>query len=413
MSTYQRSIGASSARSRNTTGTAGRWSILLSLVLGCQLCIFTSPSDADTPRLSTRGGQILDPAGNPILLRGYNWTQFAQSGDAAANAGQGANVVRMTLWWHYANATNCAVSYPNTAFDAYAPANPGGIDPKLLAALDTKIAWAASNRLWVVLAIRGGDCDFWTNPKVQSQFATMWAFLASHYSHAPYMGIYELLAEPHPVGDGFNNALVKTVFEKAIAAIRSVDAQTPIMVGATPVYNVRNVEDIFMPGQKNIIYTANFYELKNYTKQTKLPGLVAGSYPGRYPDDQNSRRTSCVYPDKDANHIYMNRAFLADLMGCLVRFRAAHNVPVFVQQVGIPTGVPGSYNWAQDVLDILNSAGIGWTYWAYRPAGHDPSDFGVMWQDTVGEWHNKTEWLAMLSRHMRSPPPSAARHEQR
>ena len=72
----------------------------------------TGPSAQKPPRLSVSGDQVLDPAGHPMVLRGYSWGQWGttQPQDAAANQAQGAKSVRIPLrWWGDYNLTSAEV----------------------------------------------------------------------------------------------------------------------------------------------------------------------------------------------------------------------------------------------------------------------------------------------------------------
>lgn len=366
-----------------------------------------SPAEAGAPRLLVRGSQILSPAGAPITLRGYNWNEFAQAGDAAENRAEGANLVRMTLWWHIGRNTGCDGQYPGSKFDAYLPGSEGSLDPELLHQLDQKIQWATSRGLWVDLAIRGGDCEFWTSSVVQQQFVSMWAFLAARYRNTPYIGMLELLSEPHPKGLGDGNKLAKPIFERAIAAIRTVDPATPILVGPAPSYNIRNVDGIILHDQTNIIYTGNFFELSDYAKQLKSGHGAGGGYPG-YFNDTKGEMGDCDYAGRGGQPVLMDKSFLSGLIQCLVKVRQIYNVPVFVQQLGVRSGTPGSLAWTNDVLDILNADNIGWAYWVYRtrPGNGENSlfqnDIGVVWQDQSGQWRQKADWIKTISEHMRN-----------
>jgi hypothetical protein len=368
--------------------------------------LFASCASAAPPRLSVSGSQILSPSGAPFIPRGYDWNEYAQPTDARENRAQGANFVRFTLGWHIGRNSGCQGGYPGTKFDAYSTTAPGNVDPQLLAELDQKIAWAGAQGLWVDLAIRGGDCDFWTDPSIQQRYIVMWTFLANRYRNTPYIGMWELLSEPHPTGARTDNGPVRALFERAITAIRAVDPVTPIVVGPAGSYNIRNLDQIILRNQRNIIYTANFFELTDYVKQTKNGGAATGGYPGRYADAK-AAGSSCNYPGKGSEVVTMDHAFLAGLFQCAINFRRNFNVPVFIDQIGVRSGVPDSLRWTSDMLDLFNANNIGWAYWDYRSefTGRGKSlqanDIGVTWQDATGQWRQKSDWIAMLSAHMK------------
>jgi hypothetical protein len=349
------------------------------------------------PRLTMKGSQLLDPNGKKITLRGFNWGAWgaAQAGDAADNAAQGANVVRIPLSWYF---DSDGTGVGTNKQDAYAPGKPGNINPDILALIDQQIDWAVSQKLWVDVMVRGADDDFWTNPAVIPQFLEMWSFLADHYKDRPYIGMLELLSEPHPTNDQHNNDKVKALYEQVIAAVRAKDAFTPVMIGPAKDYEIRDLEQVYLADQQNVIYTANFYELPAYVKQTKKGGTVY-HYPGSVPDQVNA--TDGCDTENVGKTVTMNKGFLSGLLKCLTGFRDAHAVPVFIQQVGLRSEVPDSLSYATDVLALFNKEQVGFTYWTYRFPYRNNTDgsgeIGVLWQDSSGTWTTKTDWLTMIS----------------
>jgi hypothetical protein len=356
------------------------------------------------PRLIVRGDQILGPSGAPIQLRGFNWYEDAQPGDAERNAALGANYVRLIMGWRESKTGTCE---PSSAAwnDAYDPAAPDGLDPRRLAAMDAMIAQAGAHGLWVDLTIRGADCGFWGDPAMMDRFVALWRALAARYRNTPSIGSYEILSEPRPQPDRKDNAPVKALYARVIGAIRSVDPVTPIMLGPAPGYNPRNLEAVYMGPIPGLIYTANFYEPTGYAFELKK-GAAAGGYPGVYPDHM-ARSFACDYPKKGLGAVSVDRTWLANLVGCLTAFRAARHVPVLVDQVGVRSGTPGSAAWTRDILDILDQQHIGWAYWVYRRAYVGGAhylmgdDLGVLWQDENGAWHAKDDWLSLVGGELR------------
>ena len=231
--------------------------------------VYATPG-TPVPRLSIRGEYIFTPDGLPIRPRGWNWgaKHSAQAQDALDNANQGANVVRVPLSWYYgdgAAATNCGQGQGQDSYDSVAP---GFINPQSLEALDQQVQWASDAHLWVDVMVRGGDCDFWSNGKIKSQYIQMWEFLANHYKDTPYIASYSLLSEPHPPVEYSNND-VRDLYRRTIRAVRAIDNATPIVIGPGKNYDIRNLEQIYMPDQVNIAYAVNFYELPAYVKQGK------------------------------------------------------------------------------------------------------------------------------------------------
>ncbi|MBA3788846.1 cellulase family glycosylhydrolase [Patescibacteria group bacterium] len=356
-------------------------------------------------RLTIKGSTIYAPDGKPFIFRGYNWGDWgtAEQQDAADNIAQGANIVRIPLSWYFGDgskATSCGAGTQKSksSQDSYDSGAPGNILPANLALVDQEVAWATSQHLWVDVMVRGGDCDFWTNPKIIPQYIQMWEFLANRYKDTPYIASYELLSEPHPPKP-FTNTDVKAFYEKLITAVRTVDPVTPVIIGPSKDYEIRDLEQVYIPDQSNVIYTANFYELPAYVKEIKTPGATLTGYPGSY-QDQGLSSDVCNYSGK-GQVVTLNKTFLSGLLGCATHFRDAHAVPIFINQVGIRSGTPGGFQYVQDVLDLFHTNNIGFAYWTYRSPttskGLADGDIGVVYQTSDGSWIQKPDWIARLS----------------
>jgi hypothetical protein len=307
---------------------------------------------SQVPRLTVSGGQILDPQRQPIILRGYNWGQWgtAQPQDAADNVAQGANSVRIPLrWWGDLRA----------GVDSRDPRSPGHIDPDHLAVLDQTIAWATSHHLWVILFVdsnygqgaAGRPDNFWTNPNMKQNFVEVWQFLAHRYLHTPFIGAYEILPEPNPVGVGDDG--VREFYDSIIPVIRDIDARTPVVVGPNEGYNLNHLTAAHTTVDPNVIYTGNYFIFDNTLS--------------RIPD--------------------------------ILDFERQFNAPVWINQVGIPSGKPDSLTKARDVLSAFNDNGIDWAWWTYRLASTNKDEHGIYYQDPADptQWVVKPEWLALVN----------------
>ena len=363
-------------------------------------------------RLSIKGTSVYTPSGAPIVLRGYSWGNWdtAQSQDAAENLSEGANMVRIPLSWYTSSdrsaGTDCGTATAGVKQesaqetkaqqDSYDPQAPGYINPSDLALVDQQIQWAVSQHLWVDLILRGGDCDFWTNPKIIPQYVAMWKFLAQRYKSTPYIGAYELLSEPHPQPP-LTNAVVKDMYNQIITAIRTVDPTTPVIIGAASTYDIRNLEQVYLPNQSNVIYTADFYDPESYVLQAKKTSQLTG-YPGTYQDEWKSG-DSCTYTG-EGQKVYVDKSYLATLLNCAVNFSKEHNVPFWVNQVGIRSITPGSMQYTEDALDLFRTDNFGFAYWTYRleyrPDMVPAQSIGIVYQNADGSWSTKTNWMTMI-----------------
>lgn len=310
------------------------------------------------PRLSVSGTRVVDPAGRPIVLRGYNWGAWgtAQPQDAADNAAQGANSVRIPLrWW----------GDWKDGVDSRDPSAPGHIDPAHLAVLDQMIDWAAARHLWITLFVdsnfgqgAGGSTDnFWTDPAMKQQFVEVWQFLVDRYRHTRYIGAWEILPEPR--ADGVSDADVKAFYDSIIPSIRAIDPRTPIVVGPSHAYSLKHLDAAYTTIDRNIIYTGDYFIF-----------------------DQPLDR-------------------MPDITG----FEAKYHAPVWINQVGIPSGQDDSQDKARTVLSALDAAHVGWSWWTYRIAGSNPDDHGIWYvdPDNSATWVRKTDWYDLVGTFLRQP----------
>ncbi len=309
--------------------------------------------------LAIRGQEIVDPSGTPILLRGWNWGHWGKAveSDAADNAAQGANVVRLPLrWWGY---------YKGDDIDSRkdAASNTAGLDPAHLAMLDENVRWASRAHLWIVLFIDSNCgqngvqnaqmvtyCDprgqyrnghnFWTDAGERARFIALWRFIANRYKDTPYIGLFEPLPEPGP--PGASAADIGAFYTEVMNAIRQVAPGIPFLVGGEK-YHAAAVRSVYNPAWKDVVYTGNLFLHENSGKEANLTELK-------------------------------NRRLQA-----LLDLRAERNVPIFVQQVGVKQGEDPDQSQVKAVLSYLNANRVGFTYWEYRGSKNEDT-YGVFYK---------------------------------
>jgi len=349
-------------------------SLLLVTALGFAGC--GKDDDSKPARLSVRGADILDPDGAPIVLRGWNWGQWGtvQPGDAADHVQQGATVVRIPLrWWG---------NWGDGSIDARKDDAPGHIDPDHLAVLDQMIQSATEQHLWVDLFVDSNcgqasvdndtiaDCgtgadglaaNFMNDAATKQKFVEVWEFLAARYAKTPYIAWYEILPEPNftCTKDGCTDwSAAPAFYASIIPVVRAIDPRTPILVGPAGGYLLRKIDTAYIAGVDGLIYTGN---LLNSASQK--PDLVAAA----------------------------------------TDFRTAHQVPVFVQQVGVRQAEPDASTAATTILSLLNQDGIGWTWWTYREQHSKGDGYAPMWLDDAGAWRQNGDWLTVISTQLAAP----------
>ena len=173
---------------------------------GTDVLVIDAAADASIAppaRLHASGSDIVDEAGNRVVLRGYSWGAWgtAIERDGMDNAAQGANVVRLPLrWWgQYHAGVDSYVDDPTQHY----------VDQAHLTMLHDDIEWATRAGLWVVLFL-DSDCgqdassdttycmgqNFWNNPAMRVHFVDLWRLFVTTYCDHPLIAVYELLPKP-------------------------------------------------------------------------------------------------------------------------------------------------------------------------------------------------------------------------
>lgn len=339
----------------------------------------SSQSSENKLRLRISGDNIIGPNGAPVLLRGWNWGRWglAQPEDAADNAQQGANVVRIPLrWWGFYSGTNI-----DSRDDAQVATS--GIDEKHLAILDTTIAQASAAHLWIILFI-DSDCgqngmqdldeiaycdpegkypkghNFWTDFEAREKFINVWKFIAARYKDTPYLGMFEPLPEPNPAGVA--DTEITQFYDHVMAAIRTQAPEIPFLIGPRS-YKITKAVEAFNSRWSDVIYTGNLFVYTSGTQEENLADLP--------------RRLQS----------------LTDL-------RVSIHVPIFVQQAGVETGEDPQRVYLNALLSLLNNNSVGYSYWEYRDT-FNPNAYGVIYQDGVGGWITKTDFLNTIIQYFR------------
>lgn len=335
-------------------------------ISGCGDAYEPEPPIHKVARLSVDGKSLITPEGSSIELRGVNWGWWgtAQSHDASEAIAMGANVVRMPFRWYF----------NGEGSDIRQTGAPGNIRPEGLAQLDQYIDWCAKQNLWVILfagSDKGaGDADenYWTSPELRTEFIETWTFLADRYKDKPYIAAYEILSEPHPKKPYTSDDL-REFYEELITELRSVDQDTPLMIGANDHYDINQMSDVLTSIDDKIIYTFNFYLPTDYVKPDKRQeaGLPIVAYPGDY-------------TDFDGNDVHLDKALLIGMLQPALDFRDKHKVPILVNQVGARTRCPGHLQYMEDVGDVFFQNEISFTYWTFRTRD-DEKEYGLYWYD--------------------------------
>lgn len=200
--------------------------------------------------LSVQGRDVVDGAGNPVLLRGINvdtyyynyvWNpasawDYADQADIDYLADLGMNAIRLAVHWRYFD-----TSLGYDLIDAY-------------------LDWCEQAGIYVILDmhvvpptddILSGD--IWGDPAAQQQLLDLWTAIATRYADRAIIAGYDIYNEPDPpAADDY-----WTLADSIINAIRAVDTNHILIVEAPFApgsYDLRLVSDT------NVIYSYHDYD---------------------------------------------------------------------------------------------------------------------------------------------------------
>ncbi|MCI0585992.1 MAG: glycoside hydrolase family 5 protein [Planctomycetes bacterium] len=270
-----------------------------------------------------------------------------------------------------------------------------------LAGFDAALAKAASlqlpvvvvggsvpGRQWLWTTHERGDQRLWRNPRWHEALAEYWGRLARRYRDHPAVVAYELLNEPHPEAteereqwsraelQEFSRKVPGTpadlnlVYRRAVAAVRDVDRETPIVLDSSLWASPATFASLTpIAGDDHVLYSFHWYEPGEYTVWRTNRGAL--SYPG------------CVTlrrgDDGSTESVKWNRAAHRRLMVEPIReWQRRTAVPsnrILCGEFSADRRAPGADQWNAEVLALLEENGWHWTYYAFRESDWNAKDF--------------------------------------
>lgn len=349
------------------------WAVALWCILGSCL-----PAGAQTKMrfLRADGKRIVDEAGRPVVLSGFNlngafcvemwasafdmdrrdtafpeikaekalwdvleqrfgpqkladlrstWRKaWATPADIERMAALGCNSVRIPFWYRLVDD----------------PARPGTLDPAGLKMLDDLVDACAKHGVYAILDLHGtpgcqskdhhsGEVDrnqLWGSREHREHTARLWAALARHYRDRPEVAAYDLMNEPMGAPDA--RTLIE-VHDQIIRAIRAVDGRHLIICedgykgfGTFP-------NDWKSRGWRNVIFSFHIYRFDAKNAQTHLDNI-------------------------------------RENMPKWIKAQEALGVPIFIGEFNTISREAGGMETLGAYIDAFNAAGWGWSVWSYK-----------------------------------------------
>jgi hypothetical protein len=281
-----------------------------------------------------------------------------------------------------------------------------GLDQADLATLKAALAAAGRQHVKIVLAmlslpgdrwrqLNGGkdDLRLWQDRKYWDQAAAFWRDLAAALKDEPALVGYNIVNEPHPekIGgfdeDGARDfagwyrgventpADLNAFNAKVVAAIRSVDADTPIMLDAGLYAAVDAFAYLKPVEDAKTLYAFHMYEPYAFTAP-KNKGMY--QYPGSVP-----------FAGKDGA---WDAGRIDSYLVNVAAWQQAHHVPdnrIVGSEFGCYRQNAGCAQYMGDVIAGIDGRHWHWAFYAFREDGWDGMDYEVgtgklpwkYWQD--------------------------------
>lgn len=380
------------------------------LLWGC--CCLASVAAARPVRLVVDGDGVLRDGrgGPPFLAKGVNFGMRltprpgvgglynASDPMIARKLLPGLNLVRLVL--DYYSDGSCATDI----FDASAE---GFIAANWLAHIDDVVRWTADAGVKVVITLRnmngtatphgGGfstadyrcESDYIGNATARALWFSTMKFLAARYRHSISIAWFEPASEPHlthsapnpksPSGKPWvpchTAAEVNELFNGVVAAIRSVDPDTPIAVAPTGYEACPGLDLTYdRVNDSKIIYALNWpCQLGKTAGYGTMYGATSPcSTIGKVKDGVVTGTAACVPACKTMNNdtsaVYTyDTNLIAALYAPALAFRTKHRVPLWIDQLMCPSGAfPDASGWLADSMAAIDFGSTHFSWWAWK-----------------------------------------------
>lgn len=250
------------------------------------------------------------------------------------------------------------------------------VSPNNLARLRAVVSQATRQGFSVVLTLselpgrrwRYGQKDYrlWESAELQEEFVRGWRKIASVLKNDSGVVGYDLINEPD-LQRPADFVKLNQLYARAIAAIRSVDQQTPIVLQPAGMGSVDALEHLADFDDPFLIYSFHYYDPWVYFSKKKNRGKLR--YPGLIPRWISKGRPGPT----DEWSLRRHQARLGQVKAWAAQ-RSIQPYQIFVGEFGVWREADGADQYLRDVLSIFTAMGWPWAYYAYREEGWDNAD---------------------------------------
>jgi endoglycosylceramidase len=350
------------------------------------------------PWVSTAGGQFVDQAKQPVILRGVNMS-VGEAALVPAAAGLGVNLVRIYVGWNTiepkppvngryrwdthvldqldqevealeSRHVNVLIDYHQFHWSPYFAKTTCKAGKAVCRASGVPAWFYAGGRF---PATKHGEAEaeaaFWTTESSRSQgyYAAFTTMMATRYAQYPNVVGYEVFNEPHPGKLGDTTAATDTMlrWQAGIrSAIRKVDPTRTVF--------------IMCRGGGEGVGTASLAPFGSLTHlaldwHDYFNGLSGGGLDAA--GDNWVPSWTATHNQTTASYQGTAQAQARVLQVPLERTRA-WGIPLLVGEWGIHTGTPGSATYQAQMLALFANDRVSWTRWVLTG-----SAFGLLSKD--------------------------------
>lgn len=204
----------------------------------------------------------------------------------------------------------------------------------------------------------GNRSDFrlYRDERALAQAAEFWRQVAGALRGHPAIVAYDLLNEPHPDrARGIDPRRLADVQRRLVAAIRSADPDTPVMLEGAAFASPRGFAALEPLEDPHALYSFHFYEPWPYIDHRQ-----AGRwrYPGPVPAEDDTSRREAWGPGQ-----------IASALAPVVAWQARHGIAssrVICAEFGVPRTHPGAEAWLGDVIRACERQRWHWAFYSFR-----------------------------------------------
>ncbi len=327
--------------------------------------------------LSVKGNKIVNAEGDKVILRGFEYSCFniirKREYDAIKSKGNDPNKINKELAEYFfskddiSQVSNMGANVVRVNMRLWQMEDkPYSYSQISLGLLDEVIEKWGKNGVYVILVLGEAGQNvlvhnktygniLWTNKKFQDRVVSLWGVLAKRYKDNPYIAGYDIINEPSAP----NKKALHSFYEKAIHEIRENDKRHILFIERNVLpRKFKNVSFGGTYNDDNIALSFHFYKPHRFTHQGVGKRRTGQKYPGVYDN---------VYWDKKQIGKYFDEVLASD---------EVRGKPLYVGEFSASFwyGKQQALKWVTDVLDVLNSRGIHYSFFQYKTAM--PKTFG-------------------------------------